>query len=382
VSFVMADQWVKSFRGFNHSKAHTTAAAEGFNFSIKVHARRSRRGTSGRDIAWLLNLVFGIIEPQYSLRDLLKETGAVRNIHQEGNIRQAIEKARSIPAGSISVLDADSGRCTVDSSSKPALQYQVQDPCGDEPSCSCPAGVGGAVCKHAVACMLLMGQTETEIFLRHGSLAGTEVCGGDAKLRLGACASVGSTATPEVVASAQRTQRPVDHWPAFKAAMAKIQAQLQGKEGHSSEVRDAAWMLQRVAAIVESGVAARDSAVGNELRRLTMRGDARPGNTLQRQKQLFEVVQTKRRSSSGAKRVAAAPPVAIEPGLVSLRKAPRRQTVRKKSFAEQLGSAAADTCAHAAAQRVQQTSLMGAALEAASQPAEARQPYMRMLIED
>ena len=167
--------WVRAFRGFNHSGQDTTSAAEGFHFSLKHEAKASRRGLKGRDLPWLLQLIYDTLEPKYTFGQMLKCSGAVVNKRSEAAVRKSIEAARDIPAGSVTVLCAQRGNCSVVSCTQAPLEHVIEDALGDDPHCSCAAGSQGSLCKHIVRCIVLLGRSEREIQLLHGSLKGMEL---------------------------------------------------------------------------------------------------------------------------------------------------------------------------------------------------------------
>lgn len=180
----------------------------------------------------------------------------------------------------------------------------------------------------------------------------------------------------------QAAQRPRDFRPAVENALADIVQQLEGKDGGSAHMQTAARLLGQVAVLLRNQELTMDSEVASYLRELLEREDARSGNPLVRQLQLIEVLQrqAKQHRSGGTKRVLAAAPE-VEPGLVPLRQAPRREYSSKPSFYEALGNERGQPppVAIRNAELVQQTSFMHMALEAAKQPAEAQQEYMAML---
>ena len=127
--------------------------------------------------------------------------------------------------------------------------------------------------------------------------------------------------------------------------------------GHCQEVRDAAQLLQKVAAIVSSAATRRRGEGGRDLRELSMSATARPGNSLKRQLQLFEVV-SKGLGGSGAKRVAATSHEAAGPALRPLRQVRQSGRKKQKAFREQLDTDVAPDAAREATENVRQNSLM------------------------
>lgn len=69
-------------------------------------------------------------------------------------------------------LPAAGGPIEVASSSRPGHTYTVTGYTTAQPACTCPAGVQGALCKHAAAVLLSMGQTPHQIVRTYGTLAG------------------------------------------------------------------------------------------------------------------------------------------------------------------------------------------------------------------
>lgn len=382
--------WVLSFRDFNTSQQNTTSAAEGINHSIKLVAKASRCKKAGRDVTWALQLIFDILEPSYSTKHLLKDAGAVINFKKANAIRRSIESAKAVPASSITVIDDAAGSFSVLSSSNVQQRWQVEGTRSNDPSCSCPFGQGGGVCKHAVACMQQQGLTETEIFLLHGSLVGTVgeaaatvVFGGSSSLAPAATSSAGDAAAAVGAVTSQRVSKPLDWWPEVHIAWAAINQVLEGQAGYEPGVRKAAELMRRVAAVLRSDAISRDDTVPDKLRQLTQREDARPGNSLKRHKQLVEVLPQKgRRSRAGAKRVTAEPAGTVEVALVPLRTAKRKEVTRKKSFAEQLASDEPEGGPGAATQWALQNTWLQVAHNAARQPPEAQQEYMALMLTD
>ena len=131
--------WIRACRGFNHAGQDTTSAAQGFHFSMKLKAKATRRGLAGRDLPWLQQLIYDVLEVKYQFGQMLKSSGTVVNKRSEAAVRSSIKAARQIPEASITVVCAVRGTCSFVSCSQVPLENMVEDAVGDDPHCSCAA---------------------------------------------------------------------------------------------------------------------------------------------------------------------------------------------------------------------------------------------------
>ena len=298
-----AEMWVRAFRGFNHSGQDTTSAAEGFHFSLKLEARATRRGLRGRDLPWILQLIYDTLEPKYTYGQMLKCSGAVVNRRSEAAVTKSIEAAKGIPAGSVTVLCAERGTCSVVSCAHAPLEHLVEDALGDDPHCSCAAGSQGALCKHIACCMVLLGRSETEIRLLHGSLKGMELPEGIVvKLHRGVvsggtgAAPSGAVAASEVAAAEpaeQPARQPTDRRPDVRAALQKLLDISEREQLPSAEVLAA---VNAGLAIVEASIIAQQTL--SDVLQSAMSATAREGNSLQQHLTQQEKVSKRRGTGS------------------------------------------------------------------------------------
>ena len=121
----------------------------------------------------------------------------------------------------------------------------------------------------------------------HGLAAGWRAHGGQAQSSWGSPgivkgsgsghSPVAEPAAPAVATAAvQRAGRPLDHWPLLKASYESIIQDLEGKEGHCQEVRDAAQLMQKLEAIVSSAATRKSGEGGSDLRELSTSAAASP----------------------------------------------------------------------------------------------------------
>lgn len=379
--------WVRAFRGFNHSGQDTTSAAEGFHFSLKLEAKASRRGLAGRTVPWLLQLIYDTLEPKYTFGQMLKCSGAVVNKRSEAAVRRSIEAARDIPAGSVTVLCAQRGTCSVVSCTRAPLEHVVEDALGDDPHCSCAAGSQGGLCKHVVRCMVLLGRSEREIQLLHGSLKGMELPEGTVpKLHRGvvsggaAAAPSGAAAASEVAAAEpaeQPARQATDRKPEVRAALQQLLDISEREQLPGAEILAA---VNAALATLQASIIAKQALP--EVLHFSVPATAREGNSLQRQLTIQEQV-SKRRGTGSRVRVVADATHAAAAGLpAAFPAANRRDYAKRKSWAEQLGGDEQAGSAVAALQTVHETSILQTALVAARQAPDAMAPHMAALMTD
>jgi hypothetical protein len=354
--------WVAAYRGLNNLGQNTTAVVEGFNSSVKLDAKASRRSRRGRTVPWLLWLLYDILEPRFRRVRMNKEAGGVLNIKQIKAVRAAIEAAAQVPDSSITAQNAQLGHFTVLSTGQPGLQYDVRDVKSSEPHCDCPEGLRGRVCKHAVACMLLLGYSENEIWMLHGSLRGS--IGGGITLELGAgvvrsdAPPAGSPKVPldtQPPAQAQQADRPVDYRARFAAVLGDLQKLADSSSPGDPWLRFAVGEVERAAARVRSAGRECDDKAREEMVSLRESQSTRPDMGLQRQPDLMGRIQKGAGGSGKRQRVEADPPTIPVPcELVELRDASKRDAPRLQSLKEQVATLGADDDAENVAMQASQ----------------------------
>lgn len=377
--------WVRAFRGFNHSGQDTTSAAEGFHFSLKLEAKASRRGLAGRDLPWLLELIYDKLEPKYTYGQMLKCSGAVVNKRAQAAVRKSIEAARCIPAGSITVLCHQRGTCRVVSCTQAPLEHLVEDALSDDPHCSCAAGAQGSLCKHIVRCITLFGRSEHEISQLHGSLKGMDLPEGvrahfyRARVSEGVGAALPETA-PQVAATLpaeQPVRQPVDRRPATRALLEEL---LYMSESEQVPGATAFAIMSNALATMKASRIAQQTLP--EVLQFAVSATAREGNSLRRHLTLQEAVHQRRGTGSRVRVVADATDAATAGLPTAFPAAKRRDYAKRKTWHDQLGGGEQAGSAVAAMQTVQQTSIMQTALAAARRPPAAMAPHMAALMTD
>ena len=384
-----AEMWVRAFRGFNHSGQDTTSAAEGYHFSLKLEAKASRRGLAGRDIPWLLQLIYDTLEPKYTCGQMLKCSGAVINKRSIAAVRKSIEASRAISTDSVTVICAERGTCTVVSCTQAPLQYCVEDVFGDDPTCSCPAGVKGDLCKHIARCMVVLGRSEREIEWYHGSVKGMRLPDGTKPQFHRSPASGGAEASPSGPVAALQTapaqpaeqaeRQPMDRRPDLCATLERLlQISDRGQLSHAEVLSFAGAAL----AGAEASIIAKQSLP--EVLQFAVSATARDGDSLHRDLTLQEAVQKRRGTGSRVRVVAnACAADAAAAGLPAAYPAANRRDYKKsKRFHDQLGGDEEPGSAAAATLTVHANSIMQTALAAARQAPEAMRPHMAALMTD
>jgi hypothetical protein len=354
--------WAAAYRGLKNLGQNTTAAAEGFNASIKGEARASRRDRRGRTAPWLLWLIYDVLEPRLRRVRMTKEAGAVLNTKQILAARTAIEAAVQVPNSSIAVLDAELGHCTVLSVSRVDVQYDVRDVLSMDPHCDCPEGLRGRICKHAAACMRMLGYTDTDIMTLHGSLRGS--VGGSTKLQLGAgvvrggAPSAGSPKPPveaQLPAPMLQPDRTVDHRARQLAVLDRMRLLISSGGPCDPWMRADTVELEQAEARMLSSRRECNGQAREDIVNLRQSQSTRPDLGLQRQPDLLGMVMKGARGSGKRQRVEPDPPIKPVPDeLVVLRDAPRRDMPKAKSIKEQVATFGADDDAEEAAVQASQ----------------------------
>ena len=165
--------WVLAFRNFNYSQQNTTSAVEGYHGALKqLDLKSARKRLVSRRLDWLIQILLSETEQRYRIRQLLKRQGYVRNSKAEAAVRVSILAAQKVDSARVRVLDSATGRADV--SSPTHIGYMVDGALTAHPMCSCPPGLGGAICKHIVKVMVVLGKGETDILLAWGVLRGSD----------------------------------------------------------------------------------------------------------------------------------------------------------------------------------------------------------------
>ena len=348
-----------AYRGLKDLGQTTTAAAEGFNASIKSAATASRRDRRGRTVPWLLWLIYDTLEPKFQRVRMSKELGGVLNTKQMKVARAAIEAAAEVPDSSITVLDAELGHCTVLSVSRADFQYDVRDVRSSEPHCDCPQGLRGRLCKHAVACMLLLGSSKTEVWQLHGSLHGAWHGSTDGSNAPGlGVGIVGLNAPPasspamppdtQPVAPTQQADRTVDNGARAAAALGEIQLLLSSSSPCDPWLRSDVANLERALGQMHSARRACDDEARQGIVSLRDSRSTRPDIGLQRMPDLLGRIMKGAGGSGKRQRVEPDPPTSPIPGeLVELRDAPQRGLPKPKTLKEQVATLGDDEEAEA-----------------------------------
>ena len=380
--------WVRAFRGFNHSGQDTTSAAEGFHFSLKLEAKASRRGLAGRDLPWLLELIYDKLEPKYTYGQMLKCSGAVVNKRSQTAVRKSIEAARGISRHSVTVQCAERGTCRVVSCTQAPLEHLVENALSDDPCCSCAAGSQGDLCKHIVRCMVLLGRSENEIYWLHGSLKGMTLPDGTAPRMYGgnvsgraAAAPAGTATAPQLAASQpveQPVRQPIDRRLEVRAVLDQLLEISEREQLPSAEMLAA---VSATLATVQASIIAKQAVP--EVLHFAVSATARPGNSLRRDLTLQESIHRQRGAGSRQRVVASAADAAAAGLLPAFPAANRRDYgSKRKTWVEQLGGDEQVGSAVIAVQMVQDTSIMQTALVAARQAPDAMGAHMAALMTD
>ena len=215
---------------------------------------------------------------------MLKCSGAVVNKRSEAAVRKCIEAARAIPAGSITVLCAERGNCTVVSCTQAPLEHVVEDALSADPHCDCAAGSQGGLCKHIVRCIILLGRSEYEVFQLHGSLKGMEFPGGVRPQLHRSNVSGGAGAAPPAPATASRAtasqpgeqqpvREPVDRGADVDAVLEELRAIKDSKQLPAAELLAA---VTTALATVKASIIAKQTLP--EVLQFAVSATAREGN--------------------------------------------------------------------------------------------------------
>ena len=165
--------WVLAFRNFNYSQQNTTSAIEGYHGALKqLDLNSDRKRLVGRRLDWLITILLSVTAERYRIRHQLKRAGYVRNKKAEEALRASIMAARGVDSARVVIVDSATGSADV---SSPDYEpgYMVTDAVTAQPMCSCPCGLRGAICKHIVKVMRVLGKSEPKILLAWGTLRGT-----------------------------------------------------------------------------------------------------------------------------------------------------------------------------------------------------------------
>ena len=208
-------------------------------------------------------------------------------------MRAAIKAAAGVPDSSITVINEKLGHCLVQSSSQLDTSYDVRDAVSAEPRCDCPQGLRGQLCKHAVACMLRLEYTETEVMMLYGSLRGSTSAGSKLVLGVGvvhdaAQAQVSTTTalSTQRPAAAERTERAVDYQAECAAALADAQALLESSSAIQPWLKSCAAELKRAVARMRSMLRECDSEATEAMVQLREKTSTRPDQGLKRHRTL------------------------------------------------------------------------------------------------
>ena len=165
--------WVLAFRNLNYSQQNTTSAIEGYHGALKqLDLNSSRKRLVGRRLDWLVEILLTVTEARYRIRHQHHRAGYVRNTKAIAAVTATIEAARSVEWARVTLVDSATGSADV-SSPTFAPGYMVTDALTANPMCSCPCGVRGAICKHIVTVLRVLGKKETHILKAWGTLRGT-----------------------------------------------------------------------------------------------------------------------------------------------------------------------------------------------------------------
>ena len=230
------------------------------------------------------------VEPKHRIISMIKEIGGGRlNTKRIRAVRAAITAAAGVPDSSITVTNVELGHCLVQSSSQSSTSYSVQDARIAAARCDCPQGLRGQLCEHAVACMLHLKYTETEVMMLHGSLYGS--ISADSKLGLGvvhdaATVPVSTTtalSTQGPAAAAKQTERAVDHHAECAAALADAQALLESSSANKPLLKSWEAELKLAVARMRSMQRECDSKTTEAMVQLRQNVSKRPNKGLKRQ---------------------------------------------------------------------------------------------------
>lgn len=166
--------WVLAFRNFNYSHQNTTSAVEGYHGALKqLDLNYDRKRLVGRRLDWLIRILLSVTEERYRVRHQLKRAGYVRNKKAEAAVRASITAAREVDSARVVIVDRATGSADV-SSPTHVPGYMVAGALTAHPICSCPCGIRGAICKHLVKVMRVLGKSEPDILQAWGTLRGTD----------------------------------------------------------------------------------------------------------------------------------------------------------------------------------------------------------------
>ena len=165
--------WVLAYRNFDYSRQRTTSAIEGYHGAVKqLDLNSERKRLVGRRLDWLINILLTVTEPRYRIKHDHKRAGYVTNRKANVAVRASISTARDVDSGLVSIMDRTTG-CAAVSSSEHAPGCIVTGALTAQPLCSCPCGNSGAICKHLVKVMRMLGKSEPEILEIWGTLRGS-----------------------------------------------------------------------------------------------------------------------------------------------------------------------------------------------------------------
>ena len=297
---------------------------------------------------WLLWLIYTVVEPKFRVSTITKQAGGVLNTKQIAVVRAAIKAAAGVPDSSIAVTDEELGHCLVQSSSQQGTSYDVRDVRSAEPRCDCPQGLRGQLCKHAVACMLRLKYTESEVMMLHGSLRGSSAA--DGKLGLGVGVVHDATLTQvgtvtalstQCPAAEEQAERAVDYRAGVAAVLTQAQAVLDSSSASDAWLK--CWEAELTRALARGLSLRREcgSEATAEMVHLREKGCTRPDKGMKRQHTLLGSI------CSGGKqsrpRVMADRPTEERPAdLVAFRDAPRQKVAKASTMKEKLDTLGPD----------------------------------------
>ena len=157
-----------------HANQDTNAAVESYHANLKAILQTSRQKFDGRRVDWLIYHLLKDVLIHYWYAVQCKLFGFIKNGKAEGIVASAVIRAEEIPDEHV-LFDLDQDLAYVASQTTCGTIWVVTSPNSDWAQCSCPLGMRGNVCKHAVKVFRMINPEchPADIIRYAGSLRGT-----------------------------------------------------------------------------------------------------------------------------------------------------------------------------------------------------------------
>ncbi|KAL3701242.1 hypothetical protein R1sor_019264 [Riccia sorocarpa] len=173
------DTWMSHLRTMRRENQNTNGAVEAWHQTYKKALARVVGALNARRCDRILEVLFQNILPYFWYNMRRKQRGRVINYKIEAVILSSVHAALEMDDSSIRFHTAPQSHmyATVQNCSDADRVYLVEDIYNNSPSCNCPWGVHGNMCKHQVKALLLVGHSPGLVVQMLGTNFGGQFAG-------------------------------------------------------------------------------------------------------------------------------------------------------------------------------------------------------------